>query len=1168
MWLRRAAAVATISWWLAGIPAAADPAVTAPPAAAIDPITEPGQAWALSNEQKSIVHPLRLEGRVSYVDRRWRHLWLEKDGLGSYLLLSTNPPPLRQGQHVLIEGTILPVQGLDADTVTVKVLQDYEPVSPLDTAGRIGDIGAFNNRIVTAQAYVDGQQMTDDDHVHLFMIVDDQPVTGWVKPANPHAVPTWAGSFIRMTGMYQGRFDPTQTQLTIELWTADPNDVTIQGSVADSHRFDLPVTPIKAIHQADRDHEIRVRGHVVSAEPGSFFIVRDETGQLVVQSVQEQRIPAGTEIEAIGRATFHNAQWVLGSGLVRIAQSSPDDRRVLPPATPAVLERVDQIRQLSVEEAAQGRPVVISGAVTFALPGDDIFFLQDISGGIRVRYRRDQMETPPRSKYLQVTGVTYDGGFAPAVELRQFKDLGAMSPLPVRSITFDQAITGEEDGQMVYMRGFYQRTESDGDVRRIHVTTPAGEFVGLLKSAVNFEVTPGSLIQVRGACESVTDENGRITGMILRVPSLASVTVQEDAPADFYDLPLRPIKRLRQLSTARDLIRVRVAGVVLHAVPGRIVYLQQDDSGLTLLSHESTRLAPGDRIEAVGILGEEGVRTVLREAVYRKIGSGPPPVPARLETPARLSVALDSRLVSVRGILIDVVRRPGQPTRLALQAGNTLFEAVLDEPADAAAPLDFPLGAGLELTGIYRIGFDDSRQSRSFQLQLRAPQDVVVYQRARVWTEQRALTATAILGGCTLLGLAWVVALRRRVRRQTAQIREQLERQAQLEAGVQRAARLESLGVLAGGIAHDFNNLLTIIMGNLRLAMLDEKVMALAGDCLRDSERGAIRARDLTQQLLTFAKGGQPVRVTVSLAAIVRETTEFVLHGSNVRCDYDFGPELWSADVDKDQIAQVIQNLVINAIQATPMGGIVKISLRNEAIAPGARAGLAPGRYLKLAIADSGHGIKPEVLPRIFDPFFSTRKEGIGLGLATVYSIVKKHGGQIDVESTVDVGTTFTLWLPAAGLRAPDSSPSLSLAEASGSLTREKRARVLLMDDEESIRRLGAAVLQRIGLETTVVADGAEAVRVFTEARAAGRPFDLLILDLTIPGGMGGREASERIRALDPQVPAIVSSGYSNDPVLADFSRHGFQAMVAKPYEVTQLGNAIKPLLARRNGAA
>jgi signal transduction histidine kinase/CheY-like chemotaxis protein len=1128
------------------------------PVATVSTITVPGQVWALSNAQKSIVHPLRLEGRVSYIDRRWALLWLGQ-GENSFIQLSTNAPLLKQGQRVLIEGTILPTRGLDAASVTVKVLQENEPVEPISVAGRLGDLVALKGRIVTTEAFVDSQQLVDDDHLMLSLIVENQPVTGYVKPQDPRSPPDWRERFIQITAMYEARLDPTQTHLQIDFWTARQSDVVVLDSLADSRRFELPLRPINGIGQQTRGQDVRVRGRVMAMEPGLSITLRDDTGQVEVRSAQSKRIALGTEVEAVGRVIMTNAQWVLESALYRAAHSPASDKPETDQNHP-VLQTVGQIRQLSVDDAAEGRPVLISGVVTWSLPDLGFFFLQDITGGIRVRYRPEQMRWPQRNKYLEIKGVTYNGGFAPAVDLQDYRDLGSMNEPPVREITLDQAIRGELDGQLVYMRGFYRSTESDGDFRKVHLITPAGEFVGLVKSSVNFVATPGSLVRVNGVCEVVADENGRITGVAIRVGSLPGFRVEEDAPADYYDLPLRSIKRLRQLNTARELTRVRVAGVVLHAVPGSFIYLQEDNAGLLLLSHESMPVSPGDKIEAVGILGWEGIRTILREAVYRKTGVGPLPAPVLINDPTRLSVAFDSRLVRVRGILIDAVRRPEQ-TRLTLQSGNTLFEAMLDGSSEETALREFTPGAGLELTGIYRIGFDDSHQSRSFQLQLRSLSDIVVFQQPRLWTVQRALLATAILGGCTLLGLAWITALRRRVRQQTAQIRAQLERQAKLEAEVQRATRLESLGVLAGGIAHDFNNLLTIVMGNLTLAMLDEKAMSAVGDCLRESQRGAIRARDLTQQLLTFAKGGNPLRAAVALPTIVRETAEFILHGSNARCDYDLPDELWNASVDRDQIAQVIQNLVLNAMQAMPNGGIIRISLRNEEIAPKANSALAPGRYLRLAIADSGHGIPPENLPRIFDPYFSTKRAGSGLGLATVYSIVKKHQGHVQVESAPGRGATFTLWLPAADPNAAGPAPSRAPATAS-LLSPGRTARVLLMDDEDSIRRLGAALLQRLDLEPTVVADGAEAVREFRQARDSGHPFSLVILDLTIPGAMGGREAIDFIRFMDDKVPAIVSSGYSNDPVLANFRAHGFQAMVPKPYDVNELGETIRQLLA------
>lgn len=1144
-------------WWAAALAVALPWAVSAP-AAEKPLITDPAQLWALSSEEKSVAHPISLEGQVSYVDPRWRHLWIERDEVGTYVQLSSHPPALPLGQRIRIEGSIIPLQGLDANSVTVTTLEPAQTITPIELAGQVGNVTGLNSRVVTARAFVDFQQLIDDDHLRLALIIDDQPATAYVKPDNPRLLPDWQGHFVQITGLYQGRFDPTNTQLTVELWTGRQSDVVVQGSMEDSELFALPIVPIGELPRVPAGQRVRLRGHALASEPGSALVVRDDTGQVVVHSSQQQRVAFDSLIEAVGRVDFENSHWSLRAALFRVVGPGSDVAASERPSDPAVLRRVGQIRALSVEDAGRSRPVRISGVVTWSLPSEDFFFLEDLTGGVRVRFDPRQLPPPPRNKYLEVEGVTYNGGFAPAVQLTAFRDLGAMSSPPTKEVTFDQAITGEEDGQLVAMRGFYRATDSEGEIRRVHVTTPGGEFVGLLVSPVNFAPTPGSLVRVHGPCEVVADHNGRISGVVVRVPSLAGLTVEEDAPANPYDLPLHSVKHLRQLSTARDLTRVRVTGTVLHAVPGRHVYLQQENSALLLHSRETSPLAPGDEIEAVGILGREGVRTILREAVYRKQRSGPAPTPVPLHEPARLLPELDSRLVVVRSVLIGTLRRPTQ-LRLTLQSEGTLFEATLEgTAADEPAPKP---GTGLALTGIYRIGFDDSQQLRSFQLHLRSPADITVYQKPRLWTLQRALLASGILGGCSLIGIAWVIALRRRVRRQTEQIRAQLERQAQLEAEVQRATRLESLGVLAGGIAHDFNNLLTIVMGNLGLAMLDEKVMAAVGDSLRACERGASRARDLTQQLLTFAKGGSPLRAAVSLSTVVRETTTFTLHGSNVRSEYDFGPDLWTANVDKDQISQVIQNLVLNAVQAMPRGGVIRISLHNAAVAAGENRHLAAGRYLRLSITDTGCGIRPEILPRIFDPYFSTKRTGTGLGLATVYSIVKKHEGHILAESEPGVGSTFTLWLAAANTPTAPTAAPLPQAPVEPAAA-ERPARVLLMDDEAAIRQIGAALLQRMRIETTVAADGEEALRAFAAAHGTDRAFDLVILDLTIPGGLGGRETMERIRTIDPRVPAIVSSGYSNDPVLADLKRYGFHAMVSKPYDVNQLATTVRRLLA------
>jgi len=387
-----------------------------------------------------------------------------------------------------------------------------------------------------------------------------------------------------------------------------------------------------------------------------------------------------------------------------------------------------------------------------------------------------------------------------------------------------------------------------------------------------------------------------------------------------------------------------------------------------------------------------------------------------------------------------------------------------------------------------------------------------------------------------------------------ADLSEVRRAEAALAAEQLRSTKLESLGILAGGIAHDFNNLLTVVMGNLTLAMMEPQAMSSAGRWLRESEKGVLKARDLTQQLLTIAKGGDPVRSAVALADVVREAAEFALHGSKVRPVFSFAPGLQPADVDKGQIGQVVQNLVINAVQAMPQGGTIRLSLTD---APSPKPVPAGGKdtCVLLTVEDGGVGIPEENLAKIFDPYFTTKVQGSGLGLATVYSIVRKHGGDIDVSSVLGKGTCFRIWLPAAREQAVRHE----ISDTPG--PRVRTGRILFMDDEEPLRRLGQALLQGLGYDVRAVADGSSVIGEYETARRIGRPFDLVLLDLTVPGGMGAVEALAQVRVKDPAVRAVVMSGYASDPVCMDPRAHGFRGVLSKPYRVSELGRIIQAAL-------
>jgi CheY-like chemotaxis protein len=376
-----------------------------------------------------------------------------------------------------------------------------------------------------------------------------------------------------------------------------------------------------------------------------------------------------------------------------------------------------------------------------------------------------------------------------------------------------------------------------------------------------------------------------------------------------------------------------------------------------------------------------------------------------------------------------------------------------------------------------------------------------------------------------------------------------------MEEKLQHAAKMESVGLLAGGIAHDFNNILTVILSNLSLLQLDLAGMPEEATLLDEAVRATKRAAELTLQLLTFSKGGDPVRTAVRLNDIVQEAANFARRGSGVRSEFEIPADLWTANVDKAQISQVVQNLVINAIQAMPQGGTLRIGASNERLEPDVHPVLGGGDYVRISVADTGAGIPPENLGRIFDPYFTTKLLGHGLGLATVFSIVKRHQGHIEVASALGQGTTFTFWLSAAPALQLEPVPSEVFAGA------DQGGRVLFMDDEEPILLMAEKLMRRMGLEFESAAHGEGAIQLYQDAMAAGRPFDLVVMDLTIPGGMGGREAISMLRQIDPAVRAIVSSGYSSDLAMADFRKHGFRGMVAKPYDVTELASVIRNVL-------
>jgi two-component system, cell cycle sensor histidine kinase and response regulator CckA len=386
-------------------------------------------------------------------------------------------------------------------------------------------------------------------------------------------------------------------------------------------------------------------------------------------------------------------------------------------------------------------------------------------------------------------------------------------------------------------------------------------------------------------------------------------------------------------------------------------------------------------------------------------------------------------------------------------------------------------------------------------------------------------------------------------------VAENITERKRMEEQIRRANNLESLGVLAGGIAHDFNNVLTGVMGNLALLLRFLDKDSSEYEIASAAQQAATKTKGLTQQLMTFAKGGAPIKEAGSIEVLIRETTDLSLHGANTKAALYFGEDLHSVEIDAGQIGQVIQNLVMNADQAMPNGGILKISAENTEIAVGDALPLASGRYVKVTVKDQGVGIPESVLSQVFDPYFTTKESGHGLGLSITHSIIERHGGHITVSSQQDVGTTFEFYLPASDISvaAATDEPETRIAVGTG--------RVLLMDDEKTIHQVVGRTLEVLGYEVSSAYDGEEALQIYKRALESDEPFDVVIMDLTIPGGMGGEEAVGKLLEIDSKARAIVSSGYANDPVMANFADCGFVGRVAKPVDIEELADTVKRVL-------
>ncbi len=386
----------------------------------------------------------------------------------------------------------------------------------------------------------------------------------------------------------------------------------------------------------------------------------------------------------------------------------------------------------------------------------------------------------------------------------------------------------------------------------------------------------------------------------------------------------------------------------------------------------------------------------------------------------------------------------------------------------------------------------------------------------------------------------------------------------QIEKELLKAKKLESLGTLAGGIAHDFNNMMTVVRGNISLAKLETKPRSTAFELLSEAEKASLRTNDLTARLITFSKGGDPIKKRLHIGSFLNDSVTCALNEYGIDCNFSVPADIRPVEIDESQMKQVILNIIINAREAMSGEGVVNVYCENADTGEKDGLMLKDGKYVKISIKDQGPGIPDENIPKIFDPYFSTKnigtQEGMGLGLSVCHSIVEKHDGLITAESELGVGTTFFIYLPASkkevALPEPATTPESGLPDIG-------KRKILIMDDEEMVRHVAGLMLSQLGHDAEFAEDGTKAIELYKQAKESGKPFDAVILDLTNQFGMGGKEAIVKLLEIDPNVKGIISSGYSNDPIMANFKQYGFSGAMPKPYTNKELGYILHEVVKR-----
>jgi signal transduction histidine kinase/CheY-like chemotaxis protein len=1163
-----------------------------PPPPATGVLTNIAGIWGVPRAQADNEYRVKTEAVIYFTDPEWGNASGECLGTPQWLPIFDSPFPLKAGERIQIDGVIIPSRERFVWNKTrIRVLEERVPLKAEPVSDLGGNPHALSGRLVSVEGLVDSV-LDEATHCTINFLSGNIVAKVYVVKGTDHSpVQFKPGDFIHIKCVYSGQFDRDGKLNALSLWVGNPADIEVIGSLAADKRFNAPVLFSKDIQtDMSADNLVRVEGVVHKYEPGHWVTLWDATGQIMIQSQQSQPLRFGDRVEAIGYPYTAGVQQCLGNGLFRLAASTTTTVPSVRTATNALpLRLAEQIRGLSLEEASQHLPISLRGVVTWAHFGTPFAYVQDGSGAIQVvNPKWDDVGSMKSGTIVLLDGVTDGGGFVPVVTNAVLRRAGWWNIEGPRPVTLEQTLTGVEEGNWVEMRGFVREVNQTQGLAHFILSTSSGEFQAWTPAVQSFDAYKGSIVHLQGVCCVLANGRHQLTGIQIMVPDQKYIQIEDPAPYDLFTAPLRPLANLRRFNLESALNqRIRTSGTVVLDAPGHYLYVQDGADSVFALSQQTNVLQPGDQVEVVGFPGTEGKKTVLREAVYRRVSSGMEPQARQLSATNLADANLDGLLVKAEGILLNKVEKESETDLLVQTTGFTFEAALVATATPGESELHtMKLGSRLALTGVYEVQNDEHGQPRSFLLHLRSAKDVQLRQQPPWWTLARLLAALVGTLVVFLIALVWGVLITRknallhqaqadlqvanngletRVAERTAeletanaQLKEEIAKQLKLEAQLRHSQKMEAVGQLAAGVAHDFNNILTVIQGNAAILRDQPGQDPSCTEPLNDISVASERAARLVRQLLAFSRKQVLISEKLDLGQVVNNLREMLkqLVKDRITLEVNVASGLPPVQADLSMMEQVIMNLSINARDAMPGGGKLSVGIRavtfnNDDAKKNSE--VRPGQHVCLSVSDTGCGIARELLPRIFDPFFTTKEigKGTGLGLATVYGVVKQHNGWVEVQSAINQGTTFRIFLPVCRDHSQPGKPASPVKPP------EKGSEcILVVEDEDHVRALNAAVLRKTGYRVLEAASGKDALEVF---QVHSSEINLLFTDIMMPGNLLGDELAARLRSSKPSLPVLFTSGYTPEITKTDLCSNG--NFLSKPFTPVQMLTTIRSCL-------